>query len=88
MVAFTARFQTALPVGASELVQVTGRYVGSKIAAYLVSAISAVDESIAFLFRGKANSAGTFEIFALAMAVTCFEKKKIFLIYRECFLMK
>lgn len=70
VVAFTARFQTALPVGASELVQVTGRYVGSKIAAYLVSAISAVDESIAFLFRGKANSAGTFEIFALAMAVT------------------
>lgn len=72
MVTFTARFQTALAVGAAEFIQVTRRYVRSEITAHLISAISTVDESIAFLFAGKANSAGTFEIFRLAISVTCF----------------
>ena len=70
MVTLAARFQTCLAVGATELVQVTRRYVGGETTANLVSAISAVDESVAFLLRRKANATGTFEIFALTIAVT------------------
>jgi hypothetical protein len=70
VVTFTARFQTSLAVGATELVQVTGRYVGGKTTTNFISAISTVEKSIAFLLRRKANSARTFEIFALTTPVT------------------
>lgn len=69
VVTLAARFQTSLAVGAAELVQVTGRHVGGESASSLVSAISTVEKSVAFLLRRQANSARTFEIFALTAPV-------------------
>jgi|688.fasta_scaffold565073_1 hypothetical protein len=69
MVTLAARFQTRPAVGAAELVQVTGRHVGGESASSLVSAISAVEKSVALLLRRQANSARAFEIFALTAPV-------------------
>ena len=49
MVALAARLQASLAVGAAKLVQVTGCYVGGETAAVFIRAVSAVDETVAFL---------------------------------------
>ena len=49
VVALAARLQASLAVGAAKLVQVTGCYVGGETAAVFIRAVSAVDETVAFL---------------------------------------
>ena len=68
MVALAVEIDATGAVAAAELVQMTRCHIGVEGTILLVSAVTAVEESVALLLLGDANPRRAFEIRALTVA--------------------